>query len=137
MARSEVERASEHPLAVAIVKTAEARGVTTAAVPTSTLTGKGAVGVVDGRRIASKREIPGWLGVDPSPLAARRGPARGGRNRDSMAVDAAVAGALAIADPVKASTPEEVAWKAKVLVVLATIDDVRRSLGGWDRRGRS
>jgi Cu+-exporting ATPase len=104
-----VERASEHPLAVAIVKTAEARGVTTAAVADfDSPTGKGAVGVVDGRRIAlGNAKFLAELGVDPSPLASQAENLRKeGATAIFMAVDGKVAGVLAIADPVKASTPE-------------------------------
>ena len=104
-----VERASEHPLAVAIVKTAEARGVTTAAVTDfDSPTGKGAVGVVDGKRIAlGNAKFLAELGVDPSPLASQAEDLRKeGATAIFMAVDGKVAGVLAIADPVKASTPE-------------------------------
>ena len=48
-----LERVSEHPLASAIVRGAEERGITTAAVRDfRSITGKGVVGVVDGRTIA-------------------------------------------------------------------------------------
>src|SRR5690349_12341738 len=66
-----VERASEHPLAVAIVKAAEARGLETASVSDfDSPTGKGALGTVEGRKIvlgnaAFLRE----QGVDASALA--------------------------------------------------------------------
>jgi len=104
-----VERASEHPLAVAIVKAAEARGVSTVAVTDfDSPTGKGALGVVDGRRIAlGNAKFLSEFGVDPSSLASQAEDLRKeGATAIFMAVDGTVAGVLAIADPVKASTPE-------------------------------
>jgi hypothetical protein len=68
-----VERASEHPLAVAIVKAAEARNVATAAVVDfDSPTGKGAVGEVDGKKIAlGNAKFLAELGVDVASLASQ------------------------------------------------------------------
>jgi len=104
-----VERASEHPLAVAIVKAAEGRGVATAAVADfDSPTGKGALGKVEGKRIAlGNAKFLAELGVDVAPLASQAEELRKeGATAIFMAVDGKVAGVLAIADPVKASTPE-------------------------------
>ncbi len=76
-----VERASEHPLAVAIVKAAEGRGVATAAVADfDSPTGKGALGKVEGKRIAlGNAKFLAELGVDVAPLARRNGNLHGCR----------------------------------------------------------
>ena len=123
-----VERASEHPLAVAIVKAAEARRVATAPVTDfDSPTGKGAVGVVDGKRISlGNAKFLAEVGVDPSSLGSQAEDLRKeGATVIFMAVDGKVAGVLAIADPVKASTPEALSGlKAEgVRVVMLTGDN--------------
>jgi len=104
-----VERASEHPLAVAIVRAAEARSIATTSVADfDSPTGKGALGKVDGKRIAlGNARFLGELGVEVSALADRAEELRKeGATAIFMAVDGVVGGVLAIADPVKATTPE-------------------------------
>ena len=104
-----VERASEHPLAVAIVKAAEGRGVAISPVADfDSPTGKGALGKVEGKRIAlGNAKFLAELGVDVAPLASQAEELRKeGATAIFMAVDGKVAGMLAIADPVKAATPE-------------------------------
>lgn len=123
-----VERVSEHPLAVAIVRAAEERGVATAQVSDfDSPTGKGAVGMVEGKRIAlGNAKFLSELGVDVAALAARAEELRkDGATAIFMSVDGAVAGALGIADPIKASTPEALSGlKAdRIRVVMLTGDN--------------
>ena len=102
-----VERASEHPLAVAIVRAAEERRIATAQVSDfDSPTGKGALGNVEGKRIAlGNAKFLSELGVEVAALAARAEELRkDGATAIFMSVDGAVAGALGIADPIKAST---------------------------------
>jgi Cu+-exporting ATPase len=104
-----VERASEHPLALAIVRAAEERGIATAQVSEfDSPTGKGALGNVEGKRIAlGNAKFLSELGVDVAVLAARAEELRkDGATAIFMSVDGSVAGALGIADPVKPSTAE-------------------------------
>ncbi len=104
-----VERASEHPLAVAIVKAAEQRGVAMAAVDGfDSPAGKGALGRVEGKRIAlGNATFLAELRVDPTALAAQAEELRkDGATAIFMSVDEKVAAIFAIADPVKESTPE-------------------------------
>jgi Cu+-exporting ATPase len=104
-----VERASEHPLALAIVRAAEERGIATAQVSEfDSPTGKGALGNVEGKRIAlGNAKFLSELGVDVAVLAARAEELRkDGATAIFMSVDGAVAGALGIADPIKPSTAE-------------------------------
>jgi len=123
-----VERASEHPLAVAIVKAAENRSIVTAAVVDfDSPTGKGALGQVDGKRIAlGNAKFLAELGVEVSAFASQAEDLRTeGATAIFIAVDGSVAGVLAIADPVKPSTPEALSGlKAEgVRVVMLTGDN--------------
>jgi Cu+-exporting ATPase len=104
-----VERASEHPLADAIVRAAKERSLPLASVGAfDSPTGKGAAGKVDGKSIAIGNS--GYLssiGIDAAPLDADAERLRAdGATVVYMAVDGKLAGLFAIADPVKPSTPE-------------------------------
>ena len=104
-----VERASEHPLAIAIVAAATERGVTPGAVADfDSPTGKGVVGTVDGRKVAlGSSKFLAELGAETSSLASHaEGLRRDGATVVFAAVDGKVAGLLGIADPIKSTTPE-------------------------------
>ncbi len=101
-----LERGSEHPLASAIVRGAEERGLTFGAVADfRSETGKGVVGVVDGRRVAvGNLALFASRGIGPADLAARAEDLRReGQSVMLVAVDGVAAGLLAVADPVKES----------------------------------
>jgi Cu+-exporting ATPase len=103
-----LERASEHPLAAAIVAGAAARGVELAAVESfDSLTGRGARGRVEGRDVAlGNRALLDELGIAPGALAERAEALRGeGQTVIYVAVDGKPAGLLGVADPVKETTP--------------------------------
>ena len=123
-----VERASEHPLAIAIVAAADTRKVTTAPVSEfDSPTGKGALGTVEGRRVVlGNAKFLAEHGVDVSPLAkAADELRRDGATAIFAGVDGRPAGILAIADPVKVSTPEALAdlRKEGIRVVMLTGDN--------------
>jgi Cu+-exporting ATPase len=123
-----VERASEHPLALAIVRAAEERGIATAPVADfDSPTGKGALGVVEGKRIPlGNAKFLAEQGVDVAPLADEADRLReDGATAIFMGVDGRVAAIFAIADPVKPSTPEALAaLKAQgIRVVMLTGDN--------------
>ncbi|MCC2654125.1 MAG: copper-translocating P-type ATPase [Microvirga sp.] len=123
-----VERASEHPLAVAIVAAAEKRGLPTAPVSEfDSPTGKGAFGTVEGRKVVlGNAAFLQEHGVEVSALAGQADKLReDGATAIFAGVDGKVAGAIAIADPVKASTPEALAGlKAEgIRVVMLTGDN--------------
>ena len=105
-----LERASEHPLAAAIVAGAKERGATSLAKVSefASVTGQGVRGVVDGRRVAlGNRAMMETIGLDPHPLDARAEALRtDGQTVMYVAVDGALAGLLGVADPLKDSTPE-------------------------------
>jgi Cu+-exporting ATPase len=107
-----LERGSEHPLARAIVRAAEDRGI--GLEPVSEFNaqfGKGAAGVVSGRRVAiGNRAMMAEVGAAAGTLDAEADEARkDGATAVFVAVDGAVRGLIAIADPIKATTPAALA----------------------------
>ncbi len=106
-----LERASEHPLAQAIVKGAEDRGAVLQ--PTEnfeSVTGQGVQGVVAGHRVAvgSRRFMDGYGSV-PQSLADKADALRAkGRTALYAAIDGRVAAVIAVADPIKETTLEAV-----------------------------
>jgi Cu+-exporting ATPase len=123
-----LERASEHPLAAAIVKGAEKRDATlTKPEEFSSLTGRGVTGRVDGKQVAlGNRKLLDELGVDAAPLQGRADALRAeGQTVMFLVVDGQAAGLLGVADPVKDSTPEalEVLHGEGVQVVMLTGDN--------------
>jgi Cu+-exporting ATPase len=104
-----LERASEHPLAGAIVGGAEARGAVPADVQDfQSVTGKGVAGRVAGRDVLlGNRQLMDDRGVDSGSLAPRAEELRReGQTVMFLAVDGKAAGLLGVADPIKPSTPE-------------------------------
>ena len=104
-----VERASEHPLADAIVRHAKERNVTRSEVTDfDAPTGKGARGTVDGKAVAlGNARFLASLGIVTDTLGAESNRLRSdGATVIAMAVDGNIAALFAVSDPVKASTPE-------------------------------
>jgi Cu+-exporting ATPase len=102
-----LERGSEHPLGAAIVQEAEERGLALSAVSGFlSKTGKGVVGLVDGRPAAlGNRALFEELGIDAGPLESRAGALRAeGATVLFAAVDGKPAGLLGVADPIKPTT---------------------------------
>ena len=103
-----IERASEHPLARAIVEAAGERGI---AVPEVTgfdsPTGKGVSGMVEGRRlILGNANFLAESKISTAALDSEAERLReDGATAVFLAVDGKAAGIIAIADPVKATTP--------------------------------
>jgi Cu+-exporting ATPase len=135
-----VEVASEHPLAEAVVRAAKARGLAVAPVTDfDSPTGKGAVGVVDGRRVAlGNARFLAEVGVNTTALEPMAEAARAeGATVIFAAVDGKAAGAIAIADPIKAHAAEVLgALRAEGLRIvmltgdnLTTAEAVARRLG--------
>jgi Cu+-exporting ATPase len=106
-----LERASEHPLAAAIVKGAAERGVPPAdATDFRSITGKGVRGRVDGHDVAlGNRALLDELGIDARALLERAEALRGdGQTVMFVAVDGAAAGLVGVADPIKETTAEAI-----------------------------
>lgn len=123
-----VERASEHPLADAIVNAARERDLPTTDVQDfDSPVGKGALGTVEGKKVLlGNATFLSSEGVDTSSLESEAERQRGeGATVINMAVDGTLVGILAIADPVKQSTPEALRELAAegVRVIMLTGDN--------------
>ncbi|MBS1246042.1 MAG: copper-transporting ATPase [Proteobacteria bacterium] len=123
-----LERASEHPLAAAIVRGAEERkAVLVSPENFESKTGRGVVGRVDGRQLVlGNRRLLEESGIDPGALPARADTLRAeGQTVMYLAVDGRAAGLVGVADPIKGSTPEaiEVLHREGVRVVMLTGDN--------------
>jgi Cu+-exporting ATPase len=124
-----VERGSAHPLASAIVREAEVRGITLSAVSRfMSTTGQGVSGLVDGRAVdIGSAEFLKSLGVETSALAARADVHRqSGQTALLVAVDGRAAGIVAAADAVRPSSAEAVRLlKAEGLSIVMLTGDSR------------
>jgi heavy metal translocating P-type ATPase len=104
-----VERASEHPLALAIVQAAAERAI---AVPPvrgfDAPTGKGAIGMVERKRVVlGNARFLAELNIPTAPLEAEAERLRqDGATVVFVAIDGKGAGIVAVADPIKPSTPQ-------------------------------
>ena len=124
-----LERGSEHPLAEAIVKGAEERGVKLAETREfRSITGKGVVGSADGKKVAlgnaklleelNIKAGERWWGQSEELR-------KEGQTVMYVVVDGAIAGLLGVADPVKQSTPEaiELLHEDGIKIVMLTGDN--------------
>ena len=103
-----LERGSEHPLAAAIVAGAEERGIEPGRYEDfDSVTGQGVRGRVQGRDVAlGNRALMDSRGVELGALAERAEALRGeGKTAMFLAVDGRAAGLVAVADPIKETTP--------------------------------
>ena len=106
-----LERGSEHPLAAAIVSGAQAKGLKFSdAHNFQSITGKGIVGNVDGRKVAlGNQKLLADLGISPKELKDLAEKLRqDGQTVMFVVVGDSVAGLLGVADPIKQSTPEAI-----------------------------
>ncbi|HKU07808.1 MAG TPA: copper-translocating P-type ATPase, partial [Bradyrhizobium sp.] len=135
-----VEQASEHPLADAIVRAAKERSLALGRVEDfDSPTGKGAIGKVDGKTIAlGNAKYLASIGVATGALDAESEQLRSdGATVINVAIDGKLAGLFAVADPVKASTPDALKALAAegIKVIMLTGDNsttaqaVARKLG--------
>ena len=106
-----LERASEHPLAAAIVDAAKERSI---ALPEAqdfdSPVGKGVTGTVEGRALViGSHRIMSEAGIDTAAQTAEAEALRAeGGTVIFVAIDGRVAGLLTIADPVKQTTPKAI-----------------------------
>jgi Cu+-exporting ATPase len=123
-----LERGSEHPLAGAILAAAQERQLALGeAQDFNAPTGKGVTGNVAGKRVAlGNAKLLADLGIDAGALTQRAEELRAeGATVILAAVDGRVAGLLAIADPIKATTPEAIRALKKdgIRIVMLTGDN--------------
>jgi Cu+-exporting ATPase len=106
-----LERGSEHPLAEAIVRAAEERGIDlTAADEFMSVTGKGVRGKVDGRDVAiGNKKLLEELGAAAGDLESMAEARRAeGETVMYLAVNGEAAGIVGVADPIKETTAEAI-----------------------------
>jgi len=123
-----LERASEHPLAEAIVSEAESRAVALLPVEAfESLTGKGVRARIGGRDVAAgNAALFEQLQIDIGELREAADTYRSeGATVISVAIDGKAAGLIGVADPIKKSTPQAIAdlHAAGITVVMLTGDN--------------
>jgi Cu+-exporting ATPase len=135
-----LERGSEHPLAEAIVKGADERGIEIgSATDFEAVTGKGVKGVVDGKAVAlGNARLMADLGLDDGALLATADTRRDeGETVMFVVIDGRIAGLVSVADPVKETTPA--ALKALhglgFRIIMATGDNERTAKAVAGRLG--
>lgn len=125
-----LERGSEHPLADTIVSAAADRGlVLSGAQDFDAVTGKGVTGMVDGKRVLlGNRALLDDAGIETAQIAAEADMRRdAGETAMFVAIDSALAGLIAVVDPIKDTTPAALArlHASGLKIVMATGDNTR------------
>ncbi len=125
-----LEKGSEHPLAEAIVKGAEQRGIALGeASDFEAVTGKGVIGVVDGKKIMlGNLKLVSDHGIDASGLTPAANDRRDeGETVMLVVIDGAIAGLVSVADPVKETTPAAIKALHELgfRIIMATGDNER------------
>jgi len=123
-----LERASEHPLAAAIVKGAEEKGIKlTDGEQFESVTGKGVCGRISGRRVAlGNAKLMAVQNIDTTPLQKQADELRlEGQTVMFVGVDGKLGGFISVADPIKSSTPDalKALHEAGIKVVMLTGDN--------------
>ena len=135
-----LERASEHPLAAAVLAAAKERAIAPGDIADfRSLTGKGVTGTVAGQSAAlGNRALLAELGIRPESLDERaKSMEADGQTVMFVAVDRTIAGVIGVADPVKSTAREAIErlHLEKVRIVMltgdsrATAESVARALG--------
>ncbi|MBA3446966.1 MAG: heavy metal translocating P-type ATPase, partial [Pseudaminobacter sp.] len=125
-----LEKGSEHPLADAIVDGAKARGLALPkAVDFEAITGKGVKGVVSGKAVMlGNAAMMEASATDTGPLSEQADALRAeGKTAMFVAVDNRLAGIVAVADPIKATTLEAIRalHESGLKIIMATGDNER------------
>ncbi|TRC95735.1 heavy metal translocating P-type ATPase [Mesorhizobium sp. WSM4303] len=125
-----LEKGSEHPLAEAVVGGAGERGLTLSeATGFEAVTGKGVSGTVSTRKVAlGNAAMMADFGIDIASLSARAEALQAeGKTAMFVAVDKKLAGIVAVADPVKATTAEAIRalHDRGLKIIMATGDNER------------
>jgi P-type Cu+ transporter len=131
-----LERGSEHPLAEAIVRGADERGIELSkAEDFDAITGKGVKGIVDGREVAlGNARLMADMGLESQRLAETANARRDeGETVMFVVVDGLIAGLVSVADPIKESTPAalKALHELGLRIIMATGDNERtaKSIG--------
>jgi Cu+-exporting ATPase len=123
-----LEKGSEHPLASAITEGAESRKVKVGKTTDfNSITGKGVSGKVEGRHVLlGNRKLLDKYSIDPGELADHADDMRKkGETVMFVAAGKAIAGLVAVADPIKETTHEAIRWllKENIRIVMLTGDN--------------
>jgi Cu+-exporting ATPase len=135
-----LERGSEHPLAEAIVRGAEERGVDFAKTEDfEAVTGKGVKGRVDGKAVAlGNAALIRDMGLDSGALVDAANARRDeGETVMFIVFDSTIAGLVCVADPVKETTPTalKALHELGFRIIMATGDNERTALAVANRLG--
>ena len=139
-----LELGSEHPLAEAIVRGVEDRGIKLSkATGFEAVTGKGVKGKVDGKVVAlgnaRMMETLGLdLSLDPSAMSIQANTWRTeGKTAMFIAIDGKLAGLIAVSDPIKETTQEAIndLHKAGLKIIMATGDNAVTAQAVADKLG--
>jgi Cu+-exporting ATPase len=126
-----LERGSEHPLAEAIIAGARDRGLTPErAEDFEAVTGKGVRGTVAGQSVAlGNAAMMAELGIDTDEAEAQADTLRSdGKTAMFVAMDGAIAGIVAVADPIKETTEAAIRQlHALGLTIIMATGDNRRT----------
>jgi Cu+-exporting ATPase len=122
-----LEKASEHPLAAAVVSGAQARGIDLASASEfESITGRGVCGRVDDKQVAigSRKFIEEKSGVLARDVKDAYAARREGHTVIFVTVEGKYAGWLGVADPIKTTTPEalEALQREGIGITVATGD---------------
>lgn len=137
---SALEKASEHPLAEAIIEGAKERGISVPGVTGfESVTGMGVKGEVNGRSVlVGNKKLLAKFGVDPGSLVSVAGELQtSGHGVMLVSVDQKPAGIIAVRDPIKETAKEAIQYfhsKGIKVVMLtgdnkATAEAVAREVG--------
>lgn len=123
-----LERGSEHPLAAAILKAAEERGISLTEVNEfNSITGKGVIGNIEGHKIAlGNRKLLDDLSIDLEEFSEKANTMQSeGQTVMFVTIDDKVNGLLGVADPVKETTPQAIdaLHKDGIRIVMLTGDN--------------
>ncbi|KRS10331.1 ATPase P [Roseovarius atlanticus] len=135
-----LERGSEHPLAEAIVRGAEERGVDfTKTEDFEAVTGKGVKGRVDGKSVAlGNAALIHDMGLDSGALVDTANARRDeGETVMFIVLDGTIAGLVSVADPVKETTPAalKALHEQGFRIIMATGDNERTAQAVASRLG--
>jgi Cu+-exporting ATPase len=135
-----VERSSEHPLAAAIVTSARSRGLAIHEVQGfSSMTGKGVSGMINAHRVA----VGNAKLIETSSAEAQERERRADELRRQgatvvyIAIDQRPAGILAVADPIRASTPAalEALRQEHIRIIMLTGDNHKTAAAVAEKLG--
>ncbi|HFC05412.1 MAG TPA: copper-translocating P-type ATPase, partial [Rhizobiales bacterium] len=135
-----LEMGSEHPLAEAIVRGAEDRGIKLArATDFDAVTGKGVKGTVSGKSVAlGNAALMDDLGLDRSSLVAKADEMRSqGKTAMFVAIDNKLAGLIGVSDPIKDTTQQAIdaLHEVGLKIIMATGDNAGTAKAVADKLG--